>query len=49
MSFDEKALAENLHAFIEMIQKAKPSSSKGHYIKKCVIAGCMSPGIEISV
>ncbi|MDZ4832145.1 MAG: 50S ribosomal protein L1 [Phycisphaerae bacterium] len=49
MSFEDKALCDNLHAFIEMIHKAKPSSSKGHFIKKCVIAGCMSPGIEIAV
>ncbi|MFO0828553.1 MAG: 50S ribosomal protein L1 [Phycisphaerales bacterium] len=49
MSFTEKALAENLQAFIDIIQRAKPASAKGTYLKKCVISGCMSPGVQISV
>ncbi|MBL9148781.1 MAG: 50S ribosomal protein L1 [Phycisphaerae bacterium] len=49
MSFAEKALAENLTAFLETINKVKPASSKGTYIKKCVIAGCMSPGVQVAV
>ena len=47
MSFSEKALAENLHAFLEVINRLKPASSKGTYIKKCVISGCMSPSVQV--
>lgn len=49
MSFPETALAENLAAFIETIQKAKPASAKGTYIRNCVVAGCMSPGVRIAI
>jgi ribosomal protein L1 len=34
---------------VATIQKVKPSSAKGTYIKKCVIAACMSPGVQIAV
>lgn len=48
-SFADKALAENLQAFLDVINKAKPSGAKGTYIKKCVISGCMSPGVQVAV
>jgi large subunit ribosomal protein L1 len=47
MSFSEQALRENLEAFLAVVNKVRPSAAKGVYIKKCVIAGCMSPGIQI--
>jgi large subunit ribosomal protein L1 len=49
LSFADAKLAENLEAFIANINKVKPSSSKGTYIKKCVIAACMSPGVQVAV
>ncbi|MCE2882778.1 MAG: 50S ribosomal protein L1 [Planctomycetaceae bacterium] len=49
LSFADAKLVENLEAFVATIQKVKPSSAKGTYIKKCVIAACMSPGVQIAV
>ena len=48
-SFDEKALAENVRAFIDAIQKAKPSGAKGTYITKAAISSTMGPGIKLDV
>ena len=41
-------LEENFNALVEAINKAKPASSKGQYIKSCVIASTMGPGIKIN-
>jgi len=49
LSFADAKLVENLEAFIANIQKAKPASAKGTYIKKCTIAACMSPGVQVAV
>ncbi|MEL0021142.1 MAG: 50S ribosomal protein L1 [Rickettsiales bacterium] len=48
-SFDEKALAENVRAFVEAIQKARPSGAKGTYILKAAISSTMGPGIKLDV
>ncbi|MBL9120308.1 MAG: 50S ribosomal protein L1 [Phycisphaerae bacterium] len=48
MSFSEQALHENFDAFLAVIHKIRPASAKGTYIKKCVISGCMSPGVQVS-
>jgi len=49
VSFPEEDLVANINAFIGQIKRAKPASSKGTYIKRCVISATMSPGIEITV
>ena len=49
LSFADAKLVENLEAFIANIQKIKPAAAKGTYVKKCVVAACMSPGIQISL
>jgi len=49
LSFADAKLVENLEAFIANINKVKPSSAKGTYIKKCTIAACMSPGVQVAV
>ena len=49
MSFKHEDLTANLEHFIKHIEKMRPSTAKGVYIKKCVIAGCMTPGVEIKV
>jgi large subunit ribosomal protein L1 len=46
-SFDAKKLQENLEVVIEAIKKAKPSSSKGVYIKSASISSTMGPGIKL--
>ncbi len=49
LSFKDDQLLDNLNAFVQTILKAKPASSKGLYVKKCVVGACMSPGVPVSV
>jgi len=46
-SFTEKALAENIKAFVDAVVKAKPSGSKGTYVKRVSISSTMGPGIKV--
>ena len=45
--FDEKKLQENLIALLSDIKKAKPSSSKGVYLKKMTLSSTMGPGVKV--
>ncbi len=47
-SFGAEKLFENFDALMTAIVKAKPESSKGQYIKSCVISSTMGPGIKIN-
>ncbi len=49
VSFGAEKLQENLDALMGAIVKAKPASTKGQYIKSCVIATTMGPGIKLNV
>lgn len=49
LSFEETKLKENIEAFIEYIKRAKPSGSKGTYIKKVCVAATMSPSVQLEV
>ncbi len=49
MSFSENDLEENLQFFIDLINKIRPASTKGHYLKKCVISATMTPGVQIAI
>jgi large subunit ribosomal protein L1 len=49
MSFKDEQLVENFNAFVQNIVKIKPAAAKGHYIKKCVVAACMSPSVQVAV
>ena len=46
-SFDQKKLVENYGAALEEILRAKPSSSKGRYLKKVTVATTTGPGIPV--
>jgi large subunit ribosomal protein L1 len=46
-SFDERSLVENYQAVLEEILRAKPSSSKGRYLRSITIASTMGPGIKL--
>jgi large subunit ribosomal protein L1 len=45
ISFTDEALKENLEVLISDLKKAKPSTSKGVYLKKVVISSTMGPGL----
>ena len=47
-SFGPEKLAENFNTLLGAIIKAKPAATKGQYIKSCVIASTMGPGIKIN-
>ena len=46
-SFSEADILANVKAFIDAIQKAKPSGAKGTYVKKIAICSTMGPGVKI--
>jgi large subunit ribosomal protein L1 len=46
-SFEVSALKSNLVALIEALNRAKPSSSKGVYLRKVAVSTTMGPGIRI--
>ena len=48
-SFDEKAIAENIKALIDALNKAKPSGVKGTYMKRVSVSSTMGPGVKIDV
>ena len=47
VSFDEAALLDNLNALINDLNKAKPSSAKGIYLKKISLSTTMGPGLIV--
>ena len=46
-SFDAEKIAQNALAFLDAIQKARPSGAKGTYMKKVTMSSTMGPGIFI--
>ncbi|RMH49469.1 MAG: 50S ribosomal protein L1 [Alphaproteobacteria bacterium] len=48
-SFDEKALLENVRAFIDAVNKARPSGAKGTYIKRITLSSTMGAGVDVDV
>jgi large subunit ribosomal protein L1 len=48
-SFDADKLAENIRAFVDAVQRAKPTGAKGSYMKKVSIASTMGPGVSIDL
>ncbi len=48
VSFGTAKLEENLEALMGAVVKAKPSAAKGQYLKSCVVAATMGPGIKIN-
>jgi len=48
-SFDEAKLVENVRAFVDAVSKAKPSGTKGTYMKKVALSSTMGPGVSIDI
>ena len=48
VSFGPEKLAENMNTLIGAVIKAKPAAAKGQYIKSCVIASTMGPGVKVN-
>ena len=48
VSFGQEKLVENFNALLGAIVKAKPAAAKGQYIRSCVIASTMGPGVKIN-
>ena len=48
VSFGKDKLVENFSALLGAIVKAKPAAAKGQYIKSCVVASTMGPGVKIN-
>ena len=49
IQFDATKLAENAHALIGAVLKAKPAAAKGKYVKKITLTSTMGPGISIDL
>ncbi|HEX5938731.1 MAG TPA: 50S ribosomal protein L1 [Dehalococcoidia bacterium] len=49
VSFEESALLENLATLVNEIVQAKPSGTKGHYIRSAVLTTTMGPGIQLDL
>ncbi|MDE0520340.1 MAG: 50S ribosomal protein L1 [Boseongicola sp.] len=48
-SFEDAKLAENVRAFVDAVSRAKPSGSKGTYMKKVALSSTMGPGVSVSI
>jgi large subunit ribosomal protein L1 len=49
VSFDAQKLAENAHALISSVLKAKPATAKGRYVRSIVISSTLGPGVPIDL
>ena len=47
VSFEQDKLIENIRAFADAVNKAKPSGAKGTYVKKVAVTSTMGPGIRV--
>ena len=47
VSFEEKALSENVSAVVDALVRAKPAASKGVYFKGLTISSTMGPGVKV--
>ncbi|MFO7190513.1 MAG: 50S ribosomal protein L1, partial [Pseudomonadota bacterium] len=48
-SFAPEALKQNLEALIDALNKAKPASSKGVYLRKLSLSSTMGPGVRVDI
>ena len=48
-SFADRALVENIRAFVDAVIKAKPSGAKGTYVKRISLSSTMGPGVKVDL
>lgn len=48
-SFTNENLLDNIRAFVDAVQKARPTGVKGTYMKKIYLSSTMGPGIEVDI
>jgi large subunit ribosomal protein L1 len=46
-SFSEEKLVENIKAFADAVQKAKPAGAKGTFVNRVAISSTMGPGVKV--
>jgi large subunit ribosomal protein L1 len=49
VSFDDAAIEANFRAVIDELQRAKPASAKGRYIRKITVSSTMGPGVHVDI
>lgn len=49
VSFEVRALEENVRAFADAVNKAKPTGAKGIYVKRVALSSTMGPGLKLDV
>lgn len=49
LSFAADKLVENINAFLYAVQRAKPATAKGHFLRSLVLSSTMGPGIKIDL
>ncbi|MBC8130425.1 MAG: 50S ribosomal protein L1 [Rhizobiaceae bacterium] len=49
VSFEIDALAQNIRAFADAVQKAKPSGAKGNYVQRVSLTSTMGPGLKVEI
>jgi large subunit ribosomal protein L1 len=48
-SFTAEKLAENVRAFVDAVNRAKPAGAKGHYINRISLSSTMGPGVKVDM
>jgi large subunit ribosomal protein L1 len=48
-SFEPEKLVENVKAFVQAVNRAKPTGAKGTYLKKISLSSTMGPGVTVDV
>jgi large subunit ribosomal protein L1 len=47
LSFEGDKLEENIMAYLNAVQRAKPASAKGHFLRSIYLSSTMGPGLKI--
>ena len=47
--FSPEALEENFRAVLDELQRAKPASAKGRYLRKITVSSTMGPGVKVDI